>query len=80
MKPYFHRRAEVANTKHGTFEADDEVRILPCGPNFPAREGVILFLVHGNHGKGRIYARVKLENSHEINVPIGSCRHKKVKV
>lgn len=75
MKPYFHGRVEEATTKHGTFVPGDEVRVLPARPQWPEREGKILRLTRGNHGKGRIYAVVKVGNR-EDNVPIGACRHK----
>ena len=74
MKPYFHNRVETAYTKHGEFSVDDKVKVLPSNQKFPVKEGTILRLVRGNHGKGRVFAVVKVE-SREDHVPLGSCRH-----
>lgn len=71
---YFHGRVEEASTKHGTFVSGDKVRILSCDPKFPTFEGEILYLIHSNHGKGRVYAVVKIGDRQD-HVPLGSCRH-----
>lgn len=75
MTPYFHTRVETAYTKHGgKFSADDKVKVLPSNQKFPVKEGMILRLVRGNHGKGRVFAVVKI-GIREDCVPLGRCRH-----
>ncbi len=73
---YFARSVEAGYSRGVEFSEGDRVRILNNidGRNGGHVEGTITSFVHGNFGKGRIYATIKTDSGTTRREPLGRLR------
>lgn len=72
MSEYFSERVESGFHKGTEYAIGDRVKILSFGYNKgPCGEGVIVQMLHGNFGKGRIHAVVETASGKGRPLPLG---------
>lgn len=71
---YFTGIVQEGHCETGSFEVGDRVRVVPTDKKFKGCEGVIVAMIHGNFGKGRIVADVQSGDFVLKHQPLGRLR------